>query len=65
MKRYLWNLLIAIDQLVNAVAGGRPRQTLSARAHRAHLRGNRLGTLTCRLLDHLDPDHCRKAHELP
>lgn len=32
MKRYLWNLLIALDQLGNAVAAGDPHEPISSRA---------------------------------
>lgn len=31
MKRYIWNLLIAIDQLINAICGGDPDETISSR----------------------------------
>lgn len=31
VKRYIWNLLIAIDQLFNALLFGDPDETLSSR----------------------------------
>jgi len=31
MKKYVWNLLIAIDQFVNTVFGGDPDETISSR----------------------------------
>lgn len=31
MKRYVWNLLIALDQLINTVFGGDPDETVSSR----------------------------------
>lgn len=34
MTRWLLNLLIALDQLVNALFGGFPDETMSAYAHR-------------------------------
>jgi hypothetical protein len=34
MKTYFINLLIALDQLANAVYGGYPDETLSARSYR-------------------------------
>ena len=34
MRRYILNILIAIDQLANAVIGGMPDETLSARCWR-------------------------------
>lgn len=35
----LKNILIALDQLANAIANGSPDETLSSRAHRARLAG--------------------------
>ena len=34
LKRYVWNLLIALDQLANTLLAGWPDETLSARTHR-------------------------------
>jgi hypothetical protein len=31
MKRYIWNLLISIDQLFNVLLGGDPDETMSSR----------------------------------
>lgn len=31
MKKYVWNLLIAVDQLCNAILGGDPDETISSR----------------------------------
>ena len=39
MKRYFLNILIAIDQLVNAVFFGYPDETLSARCWRSYADG--------------------------
>lgn len=39
MKRYIWNLLIAIDQLANAVFGGDPDETISSRLGKWHREG--------------------------
>jgi hypothetical protein len=50
---------IAIDQLVNAVFGGWPDETISSRAYRWHLDGKR--TWPKRLIDTLfffERDHC-------
>ena len=38
MNDYFLNLLIALDQLLNAVFAGYPDETLSARAHRKRWR---------------------------
>ena len=39
MITYVTKVLIAFDQLANAVIGGHPDETLSAAAHRHHLEG--------------------------
>ena len=48
---YLHNLLVACDQLVNAVMGGWPDETLSSRCWRWHVDGVR--HWPCRWLDRL------------
>ncbi len=59
---YLWNLLIAVDQLLNTLAFGDPDETLSSRmgkrVHRC-----KLCRAACRLLHRFDPNHCEKAVE--
>ena len=60
------SVLIALDQLVNALCGGWPDETLSSRAWRWHLTGVRSWPL--RLLDSIarffgDKDHCRESYE--
>lgn len=66
MKAYLLALLIAIDQLVNALLCGQPDETLSSRAHRMRVKGHRYWGWTARAIDTVffwDRDHCRKAYE--
>lgn len=60
-SRRAWVLAVAYDQLANAATGGDEDETLSSRADRARGQGKRWGCLLCRLLDKLDPDHCRKS----
>ena len=58
---WLKAVLIALDQLVNALAGGWPDETLSSRCWRWHLAGK---TWPARLVDWLfwwDKDHCRES----
>lgn len=69
MKRYLLNLLIAIDQGGNAFFGGNPDETISSRVGRAALREVR-GALTLRsIIDWLflnltgERDHCANSIE--
>jgi hypothetical protein len=41
MKRYLWNLLISLDQFANTVLGGSPDETISSRTGKAMQQGRR------------------------
>lgn len=66
MKDYLINVLIALDQLVNALFRGWPDETLSSRCYR--LSGRYWYAAACRrILDFLfrpfGPEHCREAWE--
>ncbi|MHB1176055.1 MAG: hypothetical protein ACYCZJ_13130 [Sulfuriferula sp.] len=53
------NILIGIDQLWNALARGNPTQTISARAWMS--RGDARWMLLVKILDQIQPDHCRQA----
>jgi hypothetical protein len=65
MKKYLLNILIAVDQLVNALLGGSPDETLSARAWRAETQAKRLGLIFRPLIDFLflpfEKEHCYQS----
>lgn len=65
--RYALHLLIAIDQLVNALIGGFPDETLSAAAYSGELQGKILPRFFRPFIDLLfmpfESDHCRKAYE--
>lgn len=67
MKRYLLNLFIAFDQLVNAFIGGEPDETLSASAWKGEQQGRPLPRFFRPLIDALfylfQKDHCRKAYQ--
>jgi len=63
VKRYVWNLLIALDQLVNTILAGYPDETVSSRAGTAAKKGRRWGCVLCGLLDRLDPGHCDRSIE--
>jgi len=57
-------VLIALDQLANAVFGGHPDETISSRAYRWELKGKR--TWPRKVIDALfffDPDHCKESYE--
>ena len=61
---WVWNVLIALDQLANTIAGGDPDETLSSRMGKA-VRENRC--LACRwvcwALGKIDPGHCTTTIE--
>lgn len=62
LKAYLWNLLIAVDQLLNTLAFGDPDETLSSRLGKA-AGGCKLCRAICRLLHRIDAHHCEKSIE--
>jgi hypothetical protein len=62
MKRWFWNVLIAIDQLFNAALGGDPDETISSRVgKRRH--ECRFCRLLCDVLHWFDTKHCAKSIE--
>lgn len=64
VKRYLWNLLIALDQLGNALAGGFPDETISSRAGKcARKGGSHFCHFLCRLLNLFQDNHCERSIE--
>lgn len=66
MKRYIWNLLIAIDQLANTLLGGFPDETISSRMGKQIARKEDkcfLCKYICRFLDIFDKNHCAKSIE--
>lgn len=58
-----FNIAIAYDELGNAATGGKPKQTISARAALARGEGQRWGCILCRLLDWVQKDHCKNSLE--
>ena len=67
MKQYLLNVAIATDQVLNALRGGSPDETLSAAAWRTEQKGRLLGRVFRPLIDllfrPLERDHCRTSFE--
>lgn len=63
---YLLNVLIALDQLGNALLGGAPDESISARAYRSEQAGKLLGRVFRPGIDFLfrpfQSDHCRQAY---
>jgi hypothetical protein len=65
VKQYILYVLIAIDQLFNALLLGAPDETLSSRAYRAEQSGKVFGKLFRPLIDLLfffDKQHCYNAY---
>ena len=60
---WLYNLARWLDQGLNALTGGDPRQTLSSRLGRAELAGVAWAVAACRVLGWVfrDPLHCAGA----
>lgn len=64
MKKYAWNLLIALDQLVNSLCAGDPDETLSSRMGKYVQRGRGwIPCQLCKLLSLFDENHCIKNIE--
>jgi hypothetical protein len=61
LRRYLYGIGIALDQLANAILAGYPDETVSTRAALARKRGERWGCVLCKLLDRIDKDHCYRS----
>lgn len=66
MGRYILNILIALDQLVNAMIGGYPDETLSASAWLGEQQGKIIPCIMRPVIDLLfwpiERDHCSKAY---
>ena len=58
LKKWLFNILIGIDQLGNTLAGGDPDETISSRAGKAKKKGRVWAKVLCVALDWVDPGHC-------
>jgi hypothetical protein len=68
LKKYFWNLLIAIDQLFNTILFGDPDETISSRLGKwldlpKDTWRYKVANVVCRLLRKLDDKHCRKSVE--
>lgn len=63
LSRWFWNVLIAIDQLGNALTLGDPDETISSRAAKAQAKGRRWGCILCRALNLIQRDHCQRSLE--
>lgn len=59
-RRWIWNLLIGIDQLGNTLLGGAPDETISARAGRGKTK-HWYWRWLAHGLDKIDPHHTNDA----
>lgn len=58
IKRYVFNILISVDQLVNTILGGDPDETISSRLGKAKKKGNPIAIAICKVLSKFDNKHC-------
>ncbi len=63
MKRYLRNILIAFDQLVNTLAGGDPDETISSRVGKREDGNERFWARVVDKLFFWDKNHSTKSVE--
>jgi len=71
VRLYIFHILVALSQLGNALLGGYPDESMSARAHRTGSKGRWPGVVTRPLIDTLffvitlgrDKTHCLTAYE--
>jgi len=61
LNSYILSLLLALDQLANAITFGSHKETISQRAAIAERNGNRIGCFVCRVLNFFHRDHCKKS----
>ena len=59
-----FQVLVALDQLVNTFFGGYADETISSRSHRAYVSGKRKWTRNLfNLMFFWQKDHCKEAYE--
>jgi hypothetical protein len=60
IKRFLLNILVLLDEVVNTLTLGSPDETISSRAAKASAKGAWFPCLLCKFLDLFEKDHCAK-----
>jgi hypothetical protein len=64
MMKYIWNILIGIDQLANAILLGDPGETISSRMGKHLVNKNcKVCKFICKLLNLINPNHCMNSIE--
>lgn len=61
-KEYFRNLFVSIDQLLNALTGGNPDETITSRCGK-RIDSNSFCRWWCKQLDKIDERHCHKWRE--
>jgi hypothetical protein len=62
LRRYFWNILISVDQLINTLLGGDPDETISSRCGK--YRHRKICRFICQILDKIEYRHCEKSIEI-
>jgi hypothetical protein len=60
VKRYCWNIVQALNRLVNTIFAGTDKEYMSSRIYRYRM-DSRLAGFMYRLLNRLEPFHCERA----
>lgn len=63
VKRYIWNVLISLDQLGNTILGGDPDETISSRLGKKEREGSKIAKWACSILNKFDHCHCKNSIE--
>jgi hypothetical protein len=65
MKKYLFNIAIALDQLVNTILLGDPDETMSSRMGKHLVKHDNCPFCNwlCGLLNKIQPNHCVRSIE--
>lgn len=61
MKKYLWNVLISLDQFANTLLAGNPDETISTRV--ARNRTKRGWRVVAWIIEFIDPGHLDRSLE--
>lgn len=61
LTKWIWNIIQALDRLLNAVLFGTDKEYLSSRIYR-YKDKNWYAMYLYRFLNYIDTDHCEKAY---
>ena len=65
LKKWMWNILISVDQLANTIFWGDPDETLSSRMGKMIANGTAgdVEKELCNILDDVEKNHCEVSIE--